>query len=78
MFSSPQTHAANPPETWEVVKVADRRWALRANGGTLGVFNTKRDAEAGKTSGFYFNLYHDTTRWYAGERVRNWRLYSEV
>lgn len=78
-FADPLTHAANPPESWSVVKLGERQWVLTtASGiGTLGAFKTRRAAYEAKRSGFLFNLYNDETRWYAGESVRNWKPYAQ-
>ena len=32
LFTTPEAHDANPPATWRVVKVADRRWQERDGG----------------------------------------------
>lgn len=78
LFSSPIEHAANPPDTWQVHKVG-RSWDLRTAGGvTLGSFERRRDAEAGRTEGFYANLYAKETRWYAGGQVDGWKPYKPV
>jgi hypothetical protein len=78
MFASPEEHAANPPETWRVVKVTDRLWELRPAGSDYAFFGypTKREAEEAKRSGFYFDLYNDEARWYAGEPVPHWKPYE--
>lgn len=72
-----ETHADNPPETWVVVKVHDKLWQLQTkDGSVITSEKTKKKAEAHKTGGFYFDLYNDETRWYRGERVRNWKLFT--
>jgi hypothetical protein len=78
LFPSPEVHAANPPETWQVRKLCDRNWALTTQTGDrlqTGI-PTRRAAEALRTEGFYFELYNDETRWYQGESVRNWKPYT--
>lgn len=78
MFSSKEEHAANPPESWVAVKVADRAWDLRTKDGvTLGRYPSKKAAEADKTSGFYTRMYDQERRWYAGEQIPNWKPYKE-
>lgn len=80
LFSGPEEHAANPPGTWQVVKVARECWHLTtAAGVTLGGrYTTRRAAEADKTSGFYVNLYDRDRRWYAGEPVAKLKPYADV
>ena len=79
VYSDPATHAANPPETWVVVKIADRSWQLQDRQGvTLWRATTKRECEYAREVGFIRNLYDDETRWYAGENVRGWKPYREV
>lgn len=80
LFSGPEEHDANPPESWEVVKVMDRLWHLRPAGADycLDSFTTRKAAEARRTAGFEFELWHKEARWYAGETVPGWRPYCEV
>jgi len=74
MLFKPEDHANNPPETWQVVKVAERCWHLRTkDGGTLDSQPTKKAAEALKVEGFYVNLYEKERRYYAGEDVPGWK-----
>lgn len=78
LFRSPEEHAANPPESWEVTKVMNKRWHLTTTAGTvLHSSERKRDCEELKTSGFYFNLYRKEARWYAGEEVSGWKPYAK-
>lgn len=78
LFSGPDEHAANPPETWTVTR-SGRRWKLcTSSGGVLGAYNTRGQAEAARTSGFLADLYADETRWYAGESVRGWLPYQDL
>jgi hypothetical protein len=78
LFADPLTHAANPPESWSVVKLGEHHWVLTtASGiGTLDTFKTRHAAEEAKCSGHLFDLYNDEVRWYAGESVRNWKPYA--
>jgi hypothetical protein len=80
LFSGPDEHAANPPETWRAVKVAGRCWHLDTAGGVTlgGRYETRRAAEADKVSGFYVRLYEEERRWYAGEPVTGWRPYADI
>lgn len=80
LHSTPEKHAADPPEAWRVVKVAERCWHLKSSlGHSLGgSYTTKRAAEADKVNGFYVDLYEKEGRWFAGQPVANWRPYSEI
>lgn len=80
LFGNPERHADNPPETWRVVKVADRNWQLQTkDGGVLeSGRKTRREAEELLTTGFYVDLYDKERRWYAGEPVAQWRPYAEI
>lgn len=75
LFADPAEHADNPPETWTVVRVADRCYRLcTKDGATLGSsYQRKRDAEQDRHEGFYVNLYEDERRWYAGQPVTHWK-----
>lgn len=78
LFANPQEHAANPPETWAVVKRAARSWGLTLAGDStveLGHYETKRAAEQAREEGFLVRLYRQEARWYAGESVPGWRPY---
>ena len=71
LFSGPIEHAANPPETWRIVRVAARDYAMRtATGeGTLERFERLRDAEAAlvlKNTPAH-RLYATEAEWYAGK-----------
>lgn len=68
-----EDHAANPPETWQVRKVAERRWELFVPIYGLETFPTKKAAEAAKVSGFLVNLYEKERRYYAGQDVPGWK-----
>ena len=63
-------HYGNEPETWQVVKRADRLWALTITpdpGYDLGTFTTRHDAEAAKVDGFEVRQYWRDRAWYEGE-----------
>lgn len=76
LYASPEAHAANPPETWEARRAGPRLWHLiDAGGGVLTRGETKRAVEEHKTSGFFYKLWHDEARWYAGEPVSGWKPY---
>lgn len=78
MFENPEQHAANPPETWEVVKVTERWWDLQAGGAGIQTYTTRRAALAARTSGTWFDLYQKEARWYAGEDIPNWKPWAQV
>jgi hypothetical protein len=78
LFTGPAEHAANPPQTWTVVRKGSHNYQLRTAGGVrLDSFERKRDAEAATTSGPLVALYERERRWYAGETIPGWRPYSE-
>ena len=79
MFRDPEEHAANPPESWRVVKGADRLWFVETTGGTvLSHHHTRREALDRTQTGFSVNLWEKERRWYAGEQVAGWRPYAEL
>lgn len=82
LFSGPEEHAANLPETWVAVRSTHsyQPWRLETkDGGVLqSGLATKRATEALKSEGFYVNLYEKESRWYAGESVAGWRPYADV
>lgn len=78
MFAGPDEHAANPPETWKVVK-SGRAWHLiTMTGDVLDYFVRQSDAVAAIEEGPIRRLYDDETRWYAGESVRGWKPWADV
>lgn len=78
LFSGPEDHAANPPQSWQVIPYGGRRWALLAAGAVLGTFERKSEAERHRLEGFYVNLYEQEARWYGGEPVPGWHPYAEL
>lgn len=85
--NGPAAHAANPPESWQVVKLSERRWALatkdavdpvRNAGERLDTFKTKREAEEAKVSGFMAKLWAKESHWYAGTNVPGWKPWAEL
>lgn len=78
LFTSPEEHAENPPDTWQIIKSSGRSWTLATRGGTVfDTFGRKRDAETATASGFYVELYEKEKRWYAGEKIDGWRSWEE-
>jgi hypothetical protein len=74
---TPEEHDADPPSGWTVHKHG-RRWQLRSkDGGVFDTFDTKRQAEAAKTSGRLFDLYQKEGRWFKGETPPGWKSYVE-
>ena len=79
LHSTPELHDADPPEKWQVEKVADRCWHLTSSlGYTIASYPAKKAAEADKVTGFYVNLYEKEGRWFRGEPVATWRPYADV
>ncbi|WP_217181594.1 hypothetical protein [Streptomyces sp. AC495_CC817] len=84
LYATPEEHAANPPETWTVRKLYERRWVLVIDPTQpvdyQGSYETKRRAEAERDDpqSWTRRLYDDETRWYAGEQVRGWKPWAEV
>jgi hypothetical protein len=79
-------HIENPPETWRVERIPEtRRWALVTDDGDaalagdrIDTFETMREAQEARESGFMAELWRKESRWYAGESINGWRDYSEV
>ncbi len=72
---TPEEHNADPPSCWTVRKNG-RRWQVcDKNGGVIDTADTKREAERLKVEGHLVDLYNDEGRWFAGEKVRNWKPY---
>jgi hypothetical protein len=82
MLFSPTEHAANPPSTWQVVKVGPRQWRVyprqySLDDGAIEYCKTKREAEAVKLRGRAVDLYEKEGRWYAGLPVAGWKPFSQ-
>ena len=79
MFANPEEHAANPPQSWQVAKAADRCWQLTTkDGAVLHSYTTRHAAEAARVSGPYVTFYDRETRWYAGHPVPGWKPYRAL
>ena len=79
LFATPEEHAANPPQSWQVVKAAPRLWHLQTTGGTtLDSFTTRHAAETARDQSWLVTLYEEERRWYAGERVNGRRPWADV
>lgn len=79
LFSGPEEHTANPPETWVVHKAGERNWQLQTKDG--GVLDwgqpTKKRAEALRAEGWYVEMYDKERRWYAGEDIPPWKPWAQ-
>lgn len=71
-------HLANGPETWQVVKAAERCWQVRrTDGAVITTCKTQKAARAETAGGFYVNLWHKRARWMRGEPMHPWKPYAE-
>jgi hypothetical protein len=80
MFGTKKEHEANPPETWQVVKVGDR-WKVSPAGEdyALDTYRTKKEAVANTVEdGYWYEQYQKYTRWYAGEPQAGWKQYVDI
>jgi hypothetical protein len=75
-FSTPEQHAANPPESWRVTRVQQGsrvRWQVRIHTDSTypaESFSTKREAMLSiRPEGRFGKLYEDARRYFAGEPV---------
>lgn len=82
IYSDPERHAANPPETWTVHKADARRWEVRdAEGNMLATARTKTLALVERDPaipGTIAAAYVKEGRWYAGESIPTWRPWADV
>jgi hypothetical protein len=78
MLLAKEDHPHHPPATWTVRK-RGRKWALCVSGDhPSDFFDTKRQAEAAKVSGWLVTLYNNEGIWYAGGTVTGWRPYAQI
>jgi hypothetical protein len=81
-YPTPEALAANPPETWRVVKRGERSWGLHIDPSyehPAETFTTKRDAIAERddpNSHTRRNVEQERL-WYAGVTPRGWRTWEE-
>lgn len=75
LHRTPEEHAANPPQSWQVVKAAPRVWQLTASSGVLDTFTSRREAEEAKHTGRWVEQYRKEARWFAGESIPGWKPY---
>jgi hypothetical protein len=72
-------HDADPPAAWQVVKAGSRNWHLNSSlGATIGSYQTRQAAEAGRESGPFVTLWEQEGRWMRGEAIPGWRPYATV
>ena len=80
LFADPETHAANPPETWQTVKRGDRVWEVQTkDGGNLDRHVRKIDADTSRTcpESRIRLMYAEEGRWFAGETKPGQRSWAE-
>ena len=79
LFRDPEEHAANPPSSWKVVRVARGNWDLRTVGDvTLDHFKTERAAVAAKRDSWLARLWAQEGAWYEGETPSGYRPWADV
>lgn len=79
MFTTPEDHAANPPETWQVVKAGPGAWLLTTkDDDVITSGSTKKGMEAERDGGTYRRMYDEEGRWYAGETRHGRRSWADV
>jgi hypothetical protein len=79
LFKGPEAHAANPPDTWKVVKRNARSWAVLTKDDTILEYHErKRDAVAALVDeqSFLRTLYRREAEWYAGNTPTGWVDYD--
>lgn len=76
LYRDPVEHAANAPHTWQVVKLADRQWALTdKEGNRLSTFPRYMDADMARHVGWWVDMWEKEDRWYRGEPIPGWKPY---
>lgn len=81
MFSGPEEHAANGPETWQIVRQRANMWQLTTGEGTvLQTFQRRYEAREAKDSdqSWWRRQWRTEADWYAGEHVPGWRNWADV
>ena len=75
---TPKEHNENPPATWEVREIADRRWGVFQRGAEhpMTTQPRKQDAEMCRKMGFLVDMYNKEGRWFAGKTVPGWKPYT--
>lgn len=86
LFATPEAHAANPPESWTVERIAGNGarakfgLVIEPGAGPAETFGTRQDAERAKNNpqSWLRSLYEKERRWYAGENIAGWRPWAEI
>lgn len=80
-YESPEQLAANPPETWRVIKRGERRWGLFLDSSAYPaeLFRTQREAlaERDDPTSYTRRMVEQERRWHAGETPPGWKTYAE-
>jgi hypothetical protein len=81
-YSSPEELAANPPESWRVVKRAERLWHLLIDSShehPAETFTTRRAAlaERDDPTSRLRRAVEQERRWMAGETPAGWKSHAE-
>lgn len=81
-YASPEDLAANPPESWRVVKRAERLWHLLIDTGhecPAETFTTRHAAlaERDQPTSRLRRAVEQERRWMAGETPAGWKTYAE-
>lgn len=85
LFATPELHAANPPESWEIRRIARGRSVtyciiIQAGGNPVDTFGTRRDAEStvSNPDSWLRRMYEKERRWYAGESIPGWEPFDRA
>jgi len=81
-YPDPETLAANPPETWRVVKRGERSWGLYMDSTyehPAETFRTKAlaIAERDNPNSYTRRAVEQERLWYAGVTPNGWKTYAE-
>jgi hypothetical protein len=81
-YDTPEQLAANPPETWRVVRRAERLWHLLTDSShdcPAETFTTRRAAEAERDdpNSRLRRAVEQERRWMAGETPVGWKTYEQ-
>ncbi len=82
MYSSPEALAVNPPESWRIVKRAERLWDLLIDASHEHPAETFRTralalAERDNPQSRMRREVDRERRWYEGEPIPHWKSYAE-
>ena len=81
-YADPEALAANPPETWRVVKRGERLWGLHIDtsyDGPAETFRTRNlaTAERDNPRSYTRRAVEQERLWYAGTTPNGWKSYAE-